>query len=764
VDRCALFVDAGYVLADGAMAVHGTRQRGSVSWDYAGLVKLLTGLARDRTGLPVLRCYWYEATVEGRRSDEHDVLADLPGVKLRLGRVRPGRREGVEAGIHRDLTTLARNRAVSDAVVVSAEEDLADVVAEVQDLGLRVVVVHIAADGSWTASGPLRQECDDAVQISAAHLRPFVDLIAAAEPSDQQEEYRNGSYQQRGMTNGHAGGFGAMTHQGLPAAALPPAPQIYTTPVVEDYQRSSAGAGQAPAPAQAARAPQPQPAPRQQGPAGTPGADGLAGPAQEQARPQHDAAALPPAQGMAQPQTPAYALAEPQPSAQAPAQPEFPAQPQAPPQHQLPAEPAAVSHALTGQAHDLSPATALGPPPQGQHAAAALDGQRFPGTGERQAPEAAQPQSPGRQQPQPPVPAQPVAQAPAAAQSQAPVHGHGRGQPAQVPAQSAAPAAAQSQALPPAHAAPAPGPPVQEPGAQLPVRQAPVAAQPLPAPTPPPGYGPGPDASWPPQEAVSSAGRQEPPGPQQPQAGQSGTRFAPGQGDYRPPGQMGPTHNRFGELPAAQRFDGPSAGRFAELPPAQPRFGDGAPPGRFAEAPGSARYADSPGQSRFAEGPPAARYGDGAGSSAYQPGQPDAFGPGQTPYPPQYPGPQPGQHAGSGPEPSYLPSPREQGAYNGPQSGAHAALPQPVPQPMAMSLSDAVQAAHAEGFGFGDAVARDAPALWLEAVLARKPRMPSDLEARLLQGSALPIDSLLHDEVRHSLRRGFWDALERSRR
>ena len=103
-----------------------------------------------------------------------------------------------------------------------------------------------------------------------------------------------------------------------------------------------------------------------------------------------------------------------------------------------------------------------------------------------------------------------------------------------------------------------------------------------------------------------------------------------------------------------------------------------------------------------------------------------------------------------------------QGApYSGPQP---AASQLPVPQPVAVSLADAVQAAHAEGFGFGEAVARDAPALWLEAVLARKPRMPSDLEARLLQGSALPIDSLLHDEVRHSLRRGFWDALERSRR
>jgi hypothetical protein len=88
----------------------------------------------------------------------------------------------------------------------------------------------------------------------------------------------------------------------------------------------------------------------------------------------------------------------------------------------------------------------------------------------------------------------------------------------------------------------------------------------------------------------------------------------------------------------------------------------------------------------------------------------------------------------------------------------------PAAEPAIVSLADAVQAAHAEGFGFGDAVAMDAPALWLEAVLARKPRMPSDLEARLLQGSSLPVDSLLHDEVRHALRRGFWDALERSRR
>ena len=195
VDRCALFVDAGYVLADGAMAVHGTRRRESVSWDYAGLLQLFGSLAMERTRLPLLRCYWYEATVEGRRTADHETLADLPGVKLRVAKTRPGRREGVESEIRRDLTTLARNKAVSDVVVVSAEEDLAQVIADVQDMGLRVTLLHIDLEGSWAASRALRQECDDFVEISAAHLRPYVELISGAEPPrpDESESARRAS-------------------------------------------------------------------------------------------------------------------------------------------------------------------------------------------------------------------------------------------------------------------------------------------------------------------------------------------------------------------------------------------------------------------------------------------------------------------------------------------------------------------------------------------------------------------------------------------
>ena len=788
------------------MAVHGTRQRDSVSWDYAGLVKLLTGISRDRTGLPLLRCYWYEATVEGRRSSEHNTLADLPGVKLRMGRMRPGRREGVETEMHRDLTTLARNHAVSDAVVVSAEEDLAEVVAEVQEFGLRVLIVHIAADGNWTVSRPLRQECDDIVEISAAHLRPFVDLIAGAEPSDGDDQYRNGSYQRRIMGNGHGPGHGAMTHQGLPAAALPAPPTIYTGPLVEEYQRTAhasgplalsalaaaaavgppphhhhpgdadraSGRGPAAAPPEGQEAPdQAQPPPAQpyvvaahsapeaavpQAPAPQPGARDQAG------APDPGGAQAPMAAPLAAPAPPSGYGAQPGDHVPAPdgyafapgvgaddgrgaggPAPEAPRPRGAPPQApaaQLAVQPAPVQHSPVPRAPVPAPPRpahlAAGPQEPARHDSMPQNGTRHDAAPHNMGPQNALPQravhqNSGPQEPvlPAPVPQDLVPQDPA--------------QQSQVPLVRAQPLPPQG----PAQQAP------QNPGQHAQMPQSPAHAQMPQNPVP---------ADMAPRPSLPGAGD---------------ARFVPGQGDYRQPDQAarpsGPpapyqdagAPGRYGDPSSAGapgRFaDNSGPGRFADGA-SQARFADGPAPSRFGE--GGGRFADGPVPSRFGEAGGPARFADPPGQPPYPPAPPGAFGAGSAAHVsyPQFPGSQPGQHAGPGREPEYSEPPRDQGPYSGQQPAAHAALARSVPQPMAVSLADAVQAAHAEGFGFGDAVARDAPALWLEAVLARKPRMPSDLEARLLQGSALPIDSLLHDEVRHSLRRGFWDALERSRR
>jgi hypothetical protein len=252
----------------------------------------------------------------------------------------------------------------------------------------------------------------------------------------------------------------------------------------------------------------------------------------------------------------------------------------------------------------------------------------------------------------------------------------------------------------------------------------------------------------------------------------------PGQPEYRPPSrdQLGPRSGLpVRELPARE---GPGLREgVSREAMAAPGAEAGRPPGLAAS-----RFADAsapPTPAHAVPAPPTAPHpvppsptSAQAMSGQQMPGHqypstpPGHFGGGPGPMPPhqQFPGSDSGQPSASVMGTGYSSPQPDQGLYGGPQSSPHSPVPQPVPQPMTLSLADAVQAAHAEGFGFGDAVARDAPALWLEAVLARKPRMPSDLEARLLQGSALPIDSLLHDEVRHSLWRGFWDALERSRR
>ncbi|WP_243718493.1 NYN domain-containing protein, partial [Actinomadura sp. 7K534] len=243
MDRCALFVDAGYLLTDGAMAVHGTRHRDTVSWDFGGLLQLLGNLSRERTGMPLLRCYWYEATVEGRRSPEHDALADLPGLKLRLGRIRPGRREGVDSEIHRDLMTLARNGALTDAVLVSADEDLAQVVADAQDLGVRVTVVHVAVDGNWTISRVLRQECDDLIEIGSGHLRPYVNLLTGVDGTAGSSLGTSPLSNGHG-SNGHGGALGPLqttSHNGPPPASPLSQPPVPSAPSVRDLGPAMTG-------------------------------------------------------------------------------------------------------------------------------------------------------------------------------------------------------------------------------------------------------------------------------------------------------------------------------------------------------------------------------------------------------------------------------------------------------------------------------------------------------------------------------------------
>ncbi|GHD32248.1 NYN domain-containing protein [Nocardiopsis kunsanensis] len=612
MDRCALFVDAGYLLADGAMAVHGTRNRDSVSWDYAGLVQFLNEVARDRTGLPLLRCYWYEAVADERRSQEQDGIADIPGIKFRGARIRPGRREGVESYVQRDLTTLARTGVLCDAVLVSGDEDMSSVVADVQDLGVRVTVVHISVEGNWTISRALRRECDDLIEIGAGHLRPHVNLLDGGAASQEEAAKTTAPF-----ANGRArSGPEAPRH---PVAARPGGEHVeVAAPSTGGLEAMFAGTGGNPSHQQGSAMDQLRAMRRSI--AEQRGGDHLAGPEEGQPSGGIDANGFPSGQQIPVGGTGVY------PGASYP-----------------------------GGGHPQPPQ-----PPQAQ-----------------QAPQAPQPP----QQLQPPQSSQ---------QLQAPQQHH-------------APQHPQRQNAYPQH------PSRQD---QPPPGQAPAGAQPGYASTGgQPSQGTDPDIYGAPGRAPHGHPMT---GPQQPPY-QQGTgpqpSFAHG---------TGPQPSFAGD---AQAGHAPPP-RDAPPPPQDPRFGTGENPGYGGAGDTNPTYGTStateaahgggPTPANGVRSPAGPDHGTGFGSSGYQ----------------------------------------ESGSAHGyPQHGTAAAH----------TVEEAVHVAHEEGSGFAESIAREAPALWVEAVLARRPRMPSDLEARLLQGSALPVDHLLRDEVREGLRQGFWQALERAR-
>lgn len=120
------------------------------------------------------------------------------------------------------------------------------------------------------------------------------------------------------------------------------------------------------------------------------------------------------------------------------------------------------------------------------------------------------------------------------------------------------------------------------------------------------------------------------------------------------------------------------------------------------------------------------------------------------------------------PNPQYMPQnmPQNMPQYpppGAPMTGWMPSVP-PPPQRPTIPLRAAAEAAYAEAHDLGAAVARESPGVWLETVLAGKPRLPGNLEERLMRGSRLPAEVLAHDGVRHAQHLGFWAGLEGGRR
>lgn len=175
MDRIAVFVDAGYVFASASELLFGERlRRGELRLDNAAFTSHLKTLAESISGRPLLRIYWYDGTNAGP-SPAHLAIAYLENVKLRLGFVnQSGEQKGVDALIFSDLVNLSRNGAVSDAMLITGDEDLRVGVQQAQEHGIRVHLLGVQSNESGNQSAALQREVDTRHVLDAETLRRFL--------------------------------------------------------------------------------------------------------------------------------------------------------------------------------------------------------------------------------------------------------------------------------------------------------------------------------------------------------------------------------------------------------------------------------------------------------------------------------------------------------------------------------------------------------------------------------------------------------------
>ena len=197
--QVAVFVDAGYLYAEGSTLLSGTRKtraqiRLRVADVIAELAKL-SGVASD--GARLLRIYWYDGLQRGGRlSSEQSEIAHARDVKLRLGMVNGhGEQKGVDSLIVTDMIDLARNRAISDALILSGDEDVRVGVQVAQTFGVRVHLVGIEAPRG-SQSPDLLREADTCRELNSETITAWMEILhppAGPAPNEEIETELTGT-------------------------------------------------------------------------------------------------------------------------------------------------------------------------------------------------------------------------------------------------------------------------------------------------------------------------------------------------------------------------------------------------------------------------------------------------------------------------------------------------------------------------------------------------------------------------------------------
>lgn len=241
MDRAAVFIDVGYALHSVAELLTGSPDRSRVQCSFGAFVRDLVAEVSQETALPLLRIYWYDASLSGLPERDQVTVADLPGVQVRLGRLVRGEQKGVDSRIVRDLICLSMSRAIADAVLVAGDEDLCEGVQEAQGHGVRVTLLGVPGVNQ---SRLLLQQVDENRELSDEFWKRHFKVVCPTTEEPQPAPAPDEPMEARGPVNPV---MAASLAAALERSPDSPLRSLMTAPVSEDdaFRRTAREAGAA---------------------------------------------------------------------------------------------------------------------------------------------------------------------------------------------------------------------------------------------------------------------------------------------------------------------------------------------------------------------------------------------------------------------------------------------------------------------------------------------------------------------------------------
>jgi len=189
MSRYACYVDVGYLYAEGGRLLSGVRQpRHAVHLDYDRFLAFLTEFVASRQpDHELLRIYWYDGA-RGAPTPAQLAIGYHDEIKLRLGLLdATGQQRGVDALFVRDLVMDAHHRNISDAWLVTGDDDLRGGLLVAQELGVRIHLLGLGDRENHNQARSLLLDADSSYLWERSEVDSWMEVRATIDEADPED-------------------------------------------------------------------------------------------------------------------------------------------------------------------------------------------------------------------------------------------------------------------------------------------------------------------------------------------------------------------------------------------------------------------------------------------------------------------------------------------------------------------------------------------------------------------------------------------------